>query len=135
MTQTSRTARSPRPAPTPWIDIRALIVAVLIASPALYRSQQGLLSSSATLERFGMIAGGCLLLSIVVRTLWPIVIGSEPTRSAPAAQAGQDSMTTGDAADPMFDGELSGFDDLDLGSLDGFDAAPATMPGGWPAAG
>lgn len=126
-----RVIRVPRPAPTPWIDTRALVVAALIASPALYRSQQGLLSGSATVERFGLIAGGCLLLSVVVRTLWPILIGSEPGR--PTADASAAAADPGSAMDTSAaQGALSEFDDIDLGGLDGLDLPPMT-PGATPA--
>ncbi|HJQ06726.1 MAG TPA: hypothetical protein VJ872_14845 [Nocardioides sp.] len=84
--------RRPRPAPRPFIDARLLLLAALIASPAAYRSSQGLLSPSTALDRFLLIAAGCVALSAVLRTIWPLVIGDNTpaasvTPPAPAAPA------------------------------------------------
>lgn len=123
MPETRQVVRVTRPAGTPWIDGKALLIAALIASPALYRAQQGLLSGTAVLERFGMIAAGSLALSVVVRTLWPILIGSDSARPAAAAPAVVAPAAT--AADQG----LNDFDDLDLNGMGDFD------PGPFPAAG
>lgn len=80
--------RRPRPAPRPFIDARLLLLAALIASPAAYRSTQGLLSPSTALDRFLLIAAGCVALSAVLRTIWPLVIGDgTPPAPAPPATA------------------------------------------------
>lgn len=123
MPETRHVVRVTRPTPTPWIDSKALLIAALIASPALYRAQQGLLSGTAVIERFGMIAAGSLALSIVVRTLWPILIGSDspkPPAAAPAVAA--PAATTTNQG-------LNGFEDLDLNGMGDFDPAPFPAAG------
>ncbi|GAB3860906.1 hypothetical protein GCM10028801_24270 [Nocardioides maradonensis] len=80
--------RRPRPAPRPFIDVRLLLLAAVIASPAAYRSSQGLLSPSTALDRFLLIAAGCVALSAVLRTIWPLVVGDTPPSAAAPSASG-----------------------------------------------
>ncbi|HWU22880.1 MAG TPA: hypothetical protein VN088_15195 [Nocardioides sp.] len=86
--------RRPRPAPRPFIDARLLLLAALIASPAAYRSSQGLLSPSAALDRFLLIAAGCLVLSAVLRMIWPLVVGEStpPAPPVPSSASGSPAL-------------------------------------------
>jgi hypothetical protein len=106
---TGAPVRSPRPAPQPILDARLLMLAAVIASPAVYRSTQGLLSPTAAFERFGIIAVGCVVLSGVVRTLWAMVRGE----SAPAELRALVGAAPLGAVDPL---AVDRYDDLDLGA-------------------
>lgn len=91
--------RRPRPAPRPFIDARLLLLAAVIASPAAYRSSQGLLSPSAALDRFLLIAAGCLVLSAVLRMVWPLVVGeSTPRASTPSTPSGSSTASASSAS-------------------------------------
>ncbi|HWU20071.1 MAG TPA: hypothetical protein VN088_00990 [Nocardioides sp.] len=95
--KTAAAVRRPRPAPRPFIDARLLLLAALIASPAAYRSSQGLLSPSDALDRFLLIAAGCLVLSAVLRMVWPLVVG-ESTPLTPSGSSGSSGSSASSGA-------------------------------------
>lgn len=74
------TRRRGRPAPeTPaLIDLRVLLVAALVASPAAYRASQGLLTVDQALTRFLLVVLACTAVSTLVRAVWPMVAGPAP---------------------------------------------------------
>jgi hypothetical protein len=125
--------RLPRTAPRPWIDARILLVAALIASPAAYRSSQGLLSAGAALDRFLVISVGCVVMSVVVRAVWPLLLGeSTPTATRTVAGVAMPAAAA-EALDPLLvDDAYAGLDGLDgldgLAGLDALDALDAPAP-------
>ncbi|WP_435768389.1 hypothetical protein [Nocardioides sp. SYSU DS0651] len=107
--------RRPTAPPPALVDVRVLLVAALVASPAAYRTAQGLLSVSEAMTRYLLVALGCVVVSVVIRALWPLVIGTDVTDSSPG------SLGT-DAAGAGALGSTAGLDGLDgLGSMDGLD--------------
>lgn len=81
-------ARSKRPAPdTPaLIDVRVILVAAVMASPAAYRASQGLLTLDQALTRFGLVLLACAAVTGVLRALWPVPaepVAAEPELSPP----------------------------------------------------
>ncbi|MEV5001614.1 hypothetical protein [Nocardioides sp. LML1-1-1.1] len=70
-------ARAKRPAPiTPaLIDVRVILVAAVVASPAAYRAAQGLLTLDQALTRFGLVLLACAAVTGVLRALWPVLAG------------------------------------------------------------
>jgi hypothetical protein len=93
--------------PAPWINRVAVVAALVIASPVVYRVHQGLLSPSAAFERFAMVFAGCVAVSVLVRTLAPMVM-AEPVAPAEAPAT--------PSAEPFDDGfgdfeDFSAFDD------------------------
>lgn len=106
------------------IDARLLAVAALVASPAAYRSAQGLLSPAEAMTRYLLVAAGCVLVSMLVRAIWPLVSGADAEAQADAALHETGQPVADDVAG------LSALDDAN--SLDGFggfsafdDAEPA----------
>lgn len=69
------------------IDLRVLAVAALVASPAAYRASQGLLTIDQALTRFLLVALACTAVSMLLRTLWPVVAG--PTSDPSATETGE----------------------------------------------
>lgn len=117
------------------IDARVLLVAALVASPAAYRTTQGLLSVSEAMNRYLLVALGCILVSALVRAFWPLVAGVDPAGTTTEAARLQAAAASGGAL-PAGDlggvGDLSGSGDLgglaalddaeDLGGFGGFSA-------------
>ncbi len=76
--------RTKRPAPdTPaLIDLRVLLAAAVMASPAAYLASQGLLSVDQALTRFVVVLVACTAVTALLRALWPLVAGepeAQPT--------------------------------------------------------
>lgn len=128
--------RRPGPLPPALVDGRVLVVAALVASPAAYRATQGLLSLTEAMTRYLLIALGCVLVSVVVRALWPVVAGPDRAGAGAAgagapgasstpgghADAGATGVVLDDGADAPFD-SLGSLGDLDsFGSFDELDA-------------
>jgi hypothetical protein len=113
------------------VDARLLVVAALVASPAAYRSAQGLLSVSEAMTRYLLIALGCVIVSVVVRLLWPVLAGEDPVA---VPRGGSDGAGPGfavldegveplDALDsPGAVGTLGTFDEGDVDGFAGFSA-------------
>lgn len=108
------------------IDGRVLVVAALVASPAAYRSAQGLLSPGEAMTRYLLVAMGCVLVSMLVRALWPLVAGTDVATPAEAAlreaaagpAKGEEALGGLDAADDDAEdlegfGGFNAFDDLE----------------------
>ena len=76
--------RRPLPDTPALIDARVLIAAALLVTPAAWQARQGLLSVDEVLTRYLLIALGCTLLMVVIRSVWPLVAGESP-----AATGGQ----------------------------------------------
>ena len=106
-------------------DGRLLLVAALVASPAAWRATQGVVSVSEAMTRYLLIALGCVVVSVVVRALWPLVAGEPAAGTTPGqpALAGQPTTAGAEGLDATavlpgdLDvegfGALSAFDDLD----------------------
>lgn len=120
--------RLPRTAPKPWIDARVLLVAALIASPAAYRSEQGLLPTTTALDRFLAVAVGCVVLSSLVRLVWPMVIGEQPAETRTVAGVPMPAEAA-DALDPTLVDDVYAELTVD-GSRDSASSAGTSSPGG-----
>lgn len=103
------------------IDGRVLVVAALVASPAAYRSAQGLLSPGEAMTRYLLVAMGCVVVSMLVRALWPLVAG---TGAATPAEAALREAAAGTARSEDRSGGLDtpGDDTDDLEGFGGFSA-------------
>lgn len=108
------------------IDARLLAVAALVASPAAYRSAQGLLSPGEAMTRYLLVAFGCVLVSVLVRAVWPLVSGPDTAAAAEAAlrAAEADSQPDGRDSQAGFGdlGDLGAAGDDDLEGFGGFSA-------------
>lgn len=69
------------------VDWRILAIALVVASPALWRLSQGMLSVTDVLVRYLMVAVGCVVVAALVRVVWPVLAG---TVSAAAGAASPD---------------------------------------------
>lgn len=92
--------RRTRPAPeTPaLIDLRVLFVAAVVASPAVYRASQGLLTIDQALTRILLVTLACTAVSMLVQALWPLVAGATPEQAIADTGAGEPA---GNAEDPL----------------------------------
>lgn len=123
---------APRKVPPALVDWRVLLLAALVASPAAYRATQGLLSMDEVLTRYLLVAVGCVVVSAVVRALWPLLAGEPLEQEAAAllATAQQEAAAAGPAvpADPggldLGDALTLSDSDLDL-ELDGLTSLSA----------
>ncbi|GAA4810546.1 hypothetical protein ACFQ0K_15295 [Nocardioides caeni] len=79
---TGRAASDPG---SPIIDVKVLVVAALVASPAAWRASQGLLSVDEAITRFLLVMLACMVTATLVRAVWPILAGPMPSSSEPAA--------------------------------------------------
>lgn len=77
-------------APTPSIiDLKVLVVAAVVASPAAWRASQGLLTVDEAITRILLVTVACLATAVVVRAVWPILAG-------PVASADTDPLEMAD---------------------------------------
>ena len=99
------------------IDARVLVAAALVASPAAWRASQGLLSVSEAMTRYLLVAAGCVLLSMLVRSLWPLLSGEAASTTPEAAL--REAAAAGLLADGSgAEGGLALDTTTELGSLD-----------------
>lgn len=72
-----KAARARRPAPdTPaLLDVRVVLVAAVVASPAAYRASQGLLTPDQAMGRFLVVLLAVAAMTALVRAVWPLVAG------------------------------------------------------------
>jgi hypothetical protein len=105
------------------IDARVLVVAALVASPAAYRTAQGLLSVSEAMTRYLLVALGCVVVSVVVRALWPLVAGPDEEAATEAALREAAALLPADGpAETAVLGDAQELDDLDgFGGFSAFD--------------
>lgn len=93
----------------PIIDVKILVIAALVASPAAYRASQGLLTVDQAITRFLLVTVACMATAMVVRAVWPILAGPVPEKPRAAeaelasyAEADGSSDGYGDASDAEF---------------------------------
>lgn len=61
-----------------------LVAAAVLGSPALWLLDQGLASPSDVLIRFAIVLAGCVLVTLAIRAVWPVLAGPGRTPPAPA---------------------------------------------------
>lgn len=62
------------------LDLRVFLVAAVLASPAVVRAADGTLPMEEALTRVLLVMLGATVVSLLVRTLWPILAGPAPER-------------------------------------------------------
>ncbi|MBU2694789.1 hypothetical protein CCO04_06805 [Pimelobacter sp. 30-1] len=64
------------------LDLRVFLVAAVLASPAVVRAADGTLPMEDALTRVLLVMLGATAVSLLVRTLWPLLAGptAEPER-------------------------------------------------------
>jgi hypothetical protein len=67
------------------LDLRVFLVAAIVASPAVFRAADGTLPMDEALTRLLLVMLGATAVSLLVRTLWPILAGPMP-EPAPAPE-------------------------------------------------
>ncbi len=114
------------------LDLRVILVAAVVASPAVLRAAQGLLTVNEALIRVAMVVVGCLAVAAVVRSLWPLLAGVAAAESATASLPDPASVPPDQGVDTGLDTGLdSAFDSAfdvgveDLAEPAGFDALPS----------
>lgn len=60
------------------LDLRVFLLAAIVASPAVFRAADGTLPMDEALTRLLLVMLGATALSLVVKTLWPILAGPLP---------------------------------------------------------
>jgi hypothetical protein len=75
-------ARRPAPETPALIDVRVLVVAALLVTPAAWQASQGLLSVDQVLTRYLLVALGCTAVLAFVRTVWPVLSGELAEQAA-----------------------------------------------------
>ncbi|KRB79975.1 hypothetical protein ASE01_00210 [Nocardioides sp. Root190] len=91
-------SRRPAPETPALIDVRVLVVAALLVTPAAWQASQGLLSVDQVLTRYLFVALGCTVVLAFVRTVWPVLAGERNATSASASAEvapGQDQVDPG----------------------------------------
>lgn len=58
------------------LDLRIVLVAAVVASPAAYRASQGLLSPDQAMARFVAVFLAVAATTVLVRAVWPLVAGT-----------------------------------------------------------
>lgn len=85
------------PSHTPaLIDLRVLLIASVVASPAAWRAQQGLLSVDQAMTRYLLVVLACTATAVLVRAVWPVLAGTTPSAGGTTETSG--TAATGDAA-------------------------------------
>lgn len=60
------------------LDLRVFLVAAVLASPAVFRAADGTLPMEEALTRVLLVMLGATAVSLLVRTLWPLLAGTTP---------------------------------------------------------
>ncbi|AIY16308.1 hypothetical protein GUY44_21425 [Pimelobacter simplex] len=60
------------------LDLRVFLVAAVLASPAVFRAADGTLPMEEALTRVLLVMLGATAVSLLVRTLWPLLAGPTP---------------------------------------------------------
>ncbi|KAB2808533.1 hypothetical protein ACIRN4_13125 [Pimelobacter simplex] len=60
------------------LDLRVFLVAAVLASPAVFRAADGTLPMEEALTRVLLVMLGATAVSLLVRTLWPLLAGPAP---------------------------------------------------------
>jgi len=60
------------------LDLRVVLAAAVLASPAVVRAADGTLPMEEALTRVLLVMLGAAVLSLLVRTVWPLLAGPPP---------------------------------------------------------